>query len=334
MKRLLPIAVLVIGFCGPGFAAPPGRGRSSGPKTLPEPEVVGLVQVADVKPGMRVRIRLTRGKPLTGTVTRVTDSVIQVDLSAEATGLPGKFRFRKSEVAEVLEVKPQTDEEKELIVEQRKQKISRIKVEVAERREKQKAAREKEGADEQTAREDLRKALDVVVAAEDEARMRALLEEFPPEEWGEDKFREIRETWILRDLAPNEKESRFVTLFREWQRARDTIAVLDARKQAEDGERLLLTFPPSEGWGLARLEKILQKEVNGETLSEEEVEFRNSWEAWSQALIRRAAEQRPEAAPGEEQPVQEKQPAGEKVPAAKEKERPVEGPPAEEKPTE
>lgn len=317
MKRVL-LSVLVIACVASVasviFAAPPARRKSSRTAKIPEPEVLRDIRVDDIKPGMRVRLQLHYGKPLVGTVLRVTGTRLRLDLSGEATGLPGKFRFRKSDVALAYELKKQTDEEKQQVLERRKEKVSRIRIKMEERLEKRKAG-EKQAEQEEAAEETTKKALDVIVKKEEEAEMRVLLKEFPADEWGEEKLREIRETWILRDLAPNAKESRFVTVFKEWENARDTVAVLDARKRREEGGKLLLRFPPSEGWGQERLAKIIRKETKGEAVAGEEAEFRKSYEAWSEALSRRAAEKQSETPAEQKTTVQTVKPTEEQKPA-------------------
>jgi len=338
MKRLLAVVLAVVGLALPSFGGAGDTGKpgpdSSGRKSstaakVSEPETVGKIKLENVTPGMRVRLQLSYGRPFVGTVLRVTETMVDLDLSAEASGLPGKVRFRKSDITEVTELKKQTDEEKREVLDQRQKSISRIKIEEQARFEERQAEEKKGEETEETAQEDLRKALDVTVSAQQEEQMRALLTEFPPTEWGEEKFREIRENWILRDLRPTDKEARFLTVFKDWKEARDTVAILDARNEEKEGEKLLLKFPPSEGWGQARLSAILEKEAKGEPVTENETEFKKSYEAWSQAVVRRAARQAPpETTPEgeEEKPVEENPPV--------EQEKPAEKPPAETAPVE
>ena len=323
MKRLLVVSLIVAGLTFPTFAAPPGRGapsrKSSRKSKIPPPQVIRQIKLDELKVGMRIRIQLRYSRPFIGTVSRITDTMVHLDLSAEETGLPGKLKFRKSDIATIYELKKQTDEEKKLVLGARREKILAIRTAVKDRLEKRRTAEEKKAREEKVAEETLRKALDVVVAEEEEERMRALLAEFPPEQWGEAKLRRIRENWILRDLAPNAKESRFVSIFQDWKRSRDVVAVLDARQQEAEGEKLLLKFPPSEGWGQERLAKVIEKEGKGEPVTEKETEFRKSYEAWSKAVQHRAVEIQPQL-PAEEKPAPEtEKPPEKKEPAETEK---------------
>jgi len=318
MKRLLVVSLIVAGFAFPTSAASTGTGtssrKSSSKSEIPAPEVLRQIKLDELKVGMRVRIQLRYSRPFVGTVSRITETMVHLDLSAEETGLPGKLRLRKSDVAAVWELKKQSDEEKKLVLETRREKILAIQTAVKERLEKRKESEEQEAQKEKVAEDTLRKALDVVVAKEEEEQMRALLAEFPPEQWDETRLRTIRENWILRDLAPNARESRFVSIFSEWKRARDVVAILDARQQEADAEQLLLKFPPSEDWSQERLARIIEKEGKGEPVTEREAEFRKSYEAWSNAVQRRAVEvQSPspaekEPAPEAEKPPEKKEP--------------------------
>ena len=89
------------------------------------------------------------------------------------------------------------------------------------------------------------------------------------------------------------------------------MAILDEREQEKSGDKLLLKFPPSEGWGQAKLSAIAEKEAKGETVTEKETEFKKVYEAWSKAVVRRAAEMPAGETPGkgeEEKPVPENEP--------------------------
>jgi len=56
--------------------------------------------------------------------------------------------------------------------------------------------------------------------AEQEKRLKALLDEFPPEEgWGLDKAKEIRMRFLNLGLNPNEKEKRFLDMLEDWKTA-------------------------------------------------------------------------------------------------------------------
>jgi hypothetical protein len=331
MRKLLLVILAVGGLAAGSLCSAADKGKSPAPARLGEPEVVGKIPLADVAPGMRVRLQLAAGRPFVGTVLKVSDTMLELGLSTEASGLPGKVRFRKSDITAVTELKKQSDEEKRLVIEQRQKSVAQIRIEAASRLEKRRAEETTEEAGEKTAQEEYRKALDVAVSKQKEDEMRALLAEFPPPDWGEGKFREIRENWILRDLRPTEKEVRFLSVFKDWKEARDTVAILDAKEQEKEGEKLLLKFPPSEGWGQATLAAIAQKEAAGEPVTEKETEFKKSYEAWSQAVLRRA-EAKPAAgtaAQGEE----EKPPATPEPvePAKPAEEKPAATPPAEEK---
>ena len=319
MKRLFVVMLAVAGLAlarnafaqdggNPGASA---AGKSVAATKLSGPETLWTVKLEDLRPKMRVRIRLNQGRPFVGTVARVSETTVELDLSTEASGLPGKVRFRKGDIAEVTELKSQSDEEKRRVVEERDKSIAQIKVEAATRLEKRQAGERKDEETAKTAQEDYRKALDVVVSRQKEDEMRKLLAEFPTGDWGEEKFRQIRENWILRDLRPTDKEIRFLSVFKDWKEARDTVAILDEREQEKSGDKLLLKFPPSEGWGQAKLSAIAEKEAKGETVTEKETEFKKVYEAWSKAVVRRAAEMPAGETPGkgeEEKPVPENEP--------------------------
>ena len=320
MKRLVLVGFVVAGLAAGAWSAPPRRG--AGKVKIPPPEVLREIKPAEVTVGMRVRVQRHRGRALVGTVLRITDEMVQLDLSAEETGLPGKLKLRTTGISRFYELKKQTAEERQLVLEARRQKILAIKATVQERLEKRKAEETQAVEAAQAAEEDLREALDVVVARDEEEQMRALVAEFPPDKWDEAKLREIRENWILQDLPPNAKESRFVSVFEDWKQARDTVAVLDARKEEAQGRTVLLRFPPSEGWGEARLAKIIEKQAKGEAVSEEETEFKTSYEVWSKALKKRAAEVAVKPPATETPPVEAAEPVETRKPA-------VEAPPAE-----
>lgn len=323
MKRVLLVVTILAAACALASAASTSP-KASKSTRLHEPETIRSIALDAVTRGMRVRLQLTYGRPIVGTVSLVTETMLGIDLTAEDGGLPGKLRFHKTDIMVVWELKPQTEEEKEIVLNRRREKVARIKAEVTERVEKEKTAEAAEEARETSEKESLVKALDVVVQKEDEDKMRALLAEYPPDQWGEETFREVRENWILRDLQPTPKQSRFLEIFDEWKAARDTIAVLDARLKEKAGEQLLLKFPPSEGWGKTRLDAINAKEAAGTPLTDEETEFKKSFADWGAAVARRAAEvtappaETPEEKPAEPAPAEtpaEPAPAPEVKPA-------------------
>jgi len=306
MKRLWVVILAATGLAfaryalaadaGTPGAAPAGKTPAAAKPS--GPEILGKVKLEDVRAGMRVRIQRSVGRPFVGTVSRVSDTMVELDLSTEGSGLPGKVRFRKGDIAQVTELKPQTDEERRQVVQEREKSVAQIRIEAAERLEKRRGEETKDEEAVKTAQEEYRKALDVAVSQQREEEMRKLLEEFPPGDWGEERFRRIRENWILRDLRPTDKEIRFLSVFQDWKDARDTVAILDERQQEKEGDKLLLKFPPSEGWGQAKLSAIAEREAKGEAVPEKETEFKKVYEAWSKAVTRRAAEKPAGETPG------------------------------------
>jgi hypothetical protein len=291
MKRLLLVMLMVAVpglMAGSAFAQTPAPARSA---KIAEPETLGSVKLEDVQPGMRVRLQLAYGKPIVGTVTQMTLTTLVLDLSTEASGLPGKFRFKRSDIVDVQSLKPQSAQEQAQVIEKQKDTVAKLKVEVTSRIEKSKTEDRKTEAKAKAEDQDFRKALDVVVAKEQEDKMRALLAKFPPgDKWNEETFRVVRERWVLYKLAPSPEESDFLKAFVDWKDARDTIAILDAHNQDKEGDKLLLKFPPSLGWGKDRLAAITAKEAAGTALKDEETEFRKSYDAWARAVARRAAQ--------------------------------------------
>ncbi len=283
MNRLLAVVTVVLMCASSAVSAPAAPARTGKSGKIPAPEALRTVAIDKVERGMRVKLELTYARPMIGTVNLVTPSHIGIDLTTEPDGLPGKMRFLKNDIMLVWELTPQTDDEKRLVLERRNEAVAKMKIEMNERAEKTKSEEATEEDRAKTEAEGIRKAMDVVVAKEDEDKMRALLEEYPPEEWGEATFREVRENWILRDLQPTPKQSRFLIIFDEWKTARDTIAALDAKEKQKAGEQMLIKFPPSEGWGKGRLDAIEAKELGGEPLTEDETEFKKSWKDWSAA---------------------------------------------------
>jgi len=174
MKRFVLAGWLIAGLALSAFAAPQGGRSARGTKT-PEPEILREIGPEEIQPGMRVKIRLRYGRPLIGSILRVTDKMVQLDLSTEPGGLPGKLKFRRTDIAQVHEVKPQTDQEKQRVRDQHRQKLLAIKSEVKARLEKRKAAEREEEESDESAQQAYREALDVVVAKEEEERMRALV---------------------------------------------------------------------------------------------------------------------------------------------------------------
>ena len=66
-------------------------------------------------------------------------------------------------------------------------------------------------------------------AAEEHARMRKLLEEFPPEQgYGEDFIKEVERKKVVLGVFPDEKAKRFIEVFGEWKRAREVLKPDDA----------------------------------------------------------------------------------------------------------
>ena len=255
---------------------------------VPPAAEVASVAIDKLAPGMRVKLQLTyASRKLAGTVTAVTDKTITLDLSTEEGGLPGKLRLKKDDVMLAWELARQTKEEKDLIAERQRATIAKIKVDVAERADRMKADSKAGEAREKTSEANLRKAMDVVVGKEQEAKMRALLAEFPPDKWSEDTARELRERWILMKIAPNDQQNRFLMVFNEWKDARDTVAILDARDKDKAGEKLLMKFPPSEGWGKTRLDAIGGKEAAGAKITDDEAEFKKIWPDWLAAAEKR-----------------------------------------------
>jgi hypothetical protein len=292
MKRLLFIACIASAFAAAILASPAANAQAQPVHAtkLPPPEILGTLKVDDIKPGLRVKLQLAGGGPLMGTVTQVTDTMITLDLSTEQSGLPGKFHFRKSEIASAWNVKPLTREEKDQVVAQREAVVSKLKVEVSDKVAKEKSQKKVAEEKAKAYENEYRKALDIVVSQEEEDRMRALLAEFPPGEWGEDRFRKVRETWVLYKLPPTPQESRFVNIYSDWKEAKDTIAILDARNEEQQGSLLLLKFPPSQGWGKDRLAQIAKREAANARLTDDEKEFRDSYDDWAKAVARRAEE--------------------------------------------
>ena len=296
MKRLLLTMLVSAGLVVSSSAAPrptkrPSSGRSSGKLRVPEPTVLRQLKVADIKTRMRVKLQLKHGRPMIGVISRATETDVYLDMSYEADGLPAKFRFKRKDIVSACELAKQTDEERDAIRSQRQQVLKRIKIETREEYAKRKADKKAE----KVKKEEEEKAFKEIISSKQEEQMRKLLEEFPPEAWNEAKYNEIRDNWWLRDLMPTDKERRFASVIKAWRLARDTIPLIDAKKNSEKGTQLLLKFPPSEGWGTARLEAIAAKETKGEKLSDAETEFRKSYEAWSAAVGRREAEVKAEA---------------------------------------
>lgn len=303
MKRICVIIVLTALVAAAASAAPPPRTstlrRKSRAGSLPEPKVIGKVLFADVRGGMRIRVHLGRGKPILGTVSKRTDLALTLDLSAEESGLSGKFTFYRPDVVRIEHVKPMTAEERRDTFSRRRQKnvelrqAARIRIERIKsgKKEKEAAARAR------------REAGQTIIRKEKEEEYRKLLKEFPPDEgWGEDKLRSIREEWILKDLPPNAKEGRFVTIYDEWKKAKETVGVIDARRAQEEGELLLMRFPPGEQWNRARLKQVLEKEAKGEKTTDDETEFKDNFEAWLRAQQAPAAASGEKNAPAENAP--------------------------------
>ena len=340
MKRLLIMLVAMLGVIGWVQAVPPPkrprpvtkrptrpRKKGAAAVKIAEPTVVREIAPEKVTAGMRVKLHFKRGRPFVGFVLRVSDTHVDLDLSTESTGLPATFKFRRKDVVKAYELTKQSQAEREAVRAQQSQQIRGIVMETREEYARRKAGVQADARK----RAELRKALDVVVAEDKEKKMRALLEEFPPEQWGEARFNEIRDNWWLRDLRPSDKERRFTTVFKEWKTARETIRALDAQQDVEKGTQLLLRFPPSV-WDHKRLEAIVAKETKGGALTADESDFRKNYETWARAVRRRGletagetpADRSTEERPADAEPVEikgaEKRPADEK--------------PAEEKPTE
>jgi hypothetical protein len=316
MKRLL-IILACAALATVVLVAANAQAQTAGATKIPPPEITGEIKVADLKPGLRVKLQLAYGKPMFGTVTLATVDSITLDLSGEASGLPGKFRFKKTDITGAWSVQPMTKEERDRVAAAQQASVAKLKIEVSERVAGLKSGKRAEDEKAKTDEQDLRKALDVVVSKDQEAKMRALLAEYPPPEWGEEKFRSLRERWVLYKLPPTPKESRFANIYQDWKDARDTIAVLDARDESKKGNQLLLKFPPSAGWGATRLAQIAAKEAAGTPLADDEIEFRKSYDDWAKAVARRAEELKQNPLPPEtktpEAPAQEK-PAADKAP--------------------
>ena len=111
MKRPVLAGLLIAGLALSVFAAPPGR-RSTRKTKIPEPEILREIKPEDIQPGMRVRIRLHHGRGLVGSILRVTDKMVELDLSTEPAGLPGKLRQTPEEDGpgrHLLDVAPQSE---------------------------------------------------------------------------------------------------------------------------------------------------------------------------------------------------------------------------------
>jgi hypothetical protein len=320
MKRFMIILLLLV--CAAPAARAQGKNESTPSPRKPtprvgkstrlaeaaEPKVLREVDLSEVEPPVRVKLQLRHGRPMIGRLIRVDAAHVTLDTQAEPDEMPGKFRFRRADVVTVWELSPLTEAERQAAREARQQRIKVIRAERAEERSKRAAEAEARETAERSRQEDYKQALDQVVSEEQEARMRALLEEFPPPAWNEARYNEIRDNWRLRDLPPNKDEARFVSIYAEWRRARDTIRILDAKKNAERGDQLLLRFPTAEGWGADRLERIKAKQAAGEALTVDEADFLENYRLWLAAVLRRsqqvkaAEEQQAEGTAGEKTP--------------------------------
>jgi hypothetical protein len=292
MKRTVLAAVVLLAMAAVAWA-PPASAKSSSVAAAPEPAVIKQVGVAQIEVGMRVKIELTAGRPIVGTVAVVRPTEVSIDMSAEEGGFSGQFTFKKKDIAAVYEVQKQTPDEVRAIQDSQKRKTARIRIEQTTRVEKTRAEKrtgEKTEKTVQTAEQKL-------AQTEEVEKMRRLVAEFPPGEgWGEEKLRQVRENWILRGLMPSEREARFANVYEDWRRARDAVAAIDEQRRAEEGKTLLLRFPPDKGWGRDRLADILKKEAAGQPVTEEEQRFKEGYETWAAAL---AGSQPPAPAPPE-----------------------------------
>ncbi len=74
----------------------------------------------------------------------------------------------------------------------------------------------------------------------------------------------------------------------------------EPEKLTKEGQELLKRFPPDQGWGAEKLEKIQIKRINHIYPSKEEADFETHFKEWEQALKASQDEKKKEEAPKEE----------------------------------
>jgi hypothetical protein len=294
MNRMaLVLAAAALGTLAPATAAP-DVGRDAGKA----PQIVArTVELAEVKAGDRVRVRLSNGHVFSGTIKKIEDHVLYVNLWGEPGQIPAVIGIPETDVAEVARLErldPDTKLRNEAAVGRRidanqgmpsPPKPLKTETGLAGRRPGDLAAKV--------------------------ARWRALLVEFPPSEgWGPKAVHAAWMRYYGNDLMPSARERRFFQVFRDWNTARMEMARLRG-----EWKKLLETYPPGKGWSEERRTEIEAKKKAGERLSKAEAGFLEDFEMWKLGVEDAGAMRsaRPGAAPAAGRPVP---PYGENRPPA------------------
>ena len=245
-----------------------GRLPADSPRT-------GNLDYDDVKVGQRLRLIRTNGAAFTGTVIEKTNTAIRLELSAEEDGLDAWFAFPKKYLKTITRLEPLTETQKNAALEARKKEREEALAKFRE------ALAARSGKTPQTETEKPEPTLEDRPTLTD--RQLQLLTVFPTASWGPQRLQNIRQQWILRDLAPSRTESVFISIYPEWTEAAAQLQRLQTWEDQNRGLLLLERFSPQEGWTPERQTSLVAKRDAGAQLEPDEAEFLQNYADWLDA---------------------------------------------------
>jgi hypothetical protein len=277
---------------GETAVAPPAEGTSAGPA---KPETSEPVALESLAKGDRVLLLMKNGQQFEGHLAELTPASLTLDFTFSRQKMTGLVTFPRQEVAGARRLSALTKEEREVILEKRRQGLLQAQAVWTETVGPTAAAPAKpaEPTAEQKAAEER--------AAEEKqiADYRALLAEFPPDQgWGPERLAEIRYRYLMRatgalgrpiGLALTYQEQRFLQIFDQWSEAKTKVELYDQR-QKQERETLLTLFPPEEGWSAAKRQQLEEKQKSAGQLTKLEAQFLKDYDSWQKAVAAKQAE--------------------------------------------
>jgi len=247
-------------------APPPTPSPEGGdPQPSPDPAPAGEEAAPSGKPavvdenvdvrGNRYRIKLTHGAQIEGVLPagvkwerldqfgeyeecKETDKGSGLRLSY-VLGMEGDIHILRRDIADIRDLGALTDEEQRAI----RDKVIAARRKVIEQREKalredlRRMAEEQKAADARAGEDDAQRKAKEKAAEEKEIKKgEELLKKFPPDQWSEQRLKDILQREIVNGIFRNAEEREFIDNFKAWQAA-DTRRRAEEAKSGEGGEK-------------------------------------------------------------------------------------------------
>lgn len=193
--------------------------------------------------GDRVEIILTNENSFRGSVTELTSDYITIDISLEYKALNGTITIEFTSIKTVTKLLPLSAEYIKKLLEEKgeaKKSIEKQNEELKHARE----AVEKGELDTATAeekakkKEKKKKSLEEAIKGSEEMQKSLnLLSEFPPgEEWNEEKYKQLKNKFVVTGMTPTETEQKFLDNYELWKKGAQYMEESEKAPEEEKSE--------------------------------------------------------------------------------------------------